>query len=63
MSPKLILDQRGAHMAEVPGGRQRITVPGLQGQESRSAGIDSGVASLVAELCGHERQAADGLGE
>jgi len=50
-------------MAEVPGGRQRITVPGLQGQESRSAGIDSGVASLVAELCGHERQAADGLGE
>src|SRR5450759_5904264 len=46
-------------MAEVPGGRQRITVPGLQGQESRSAGIDSGVVSLVAELRARERQAAE----
>jgi hypothetical protein len=34
----LILDQRGADMADLPGRRQRIAGARLQGQESRSAG-------------------------
>jgi len=44
---------------------ERFAVPGLQGQESRPAGarIDPGAVSLVAELRGHERQAAEKLEE
>jgi hypothetical protein len=56
----LILDQRGADMADLPGGASGLLVRGYQGRESDRlvTRIDSGVLSLVAELRGHERQAA-----
>ena len=43
--------------------RQRVAGARLQGQERRSVGdtIDPGVVSLVAELRGHERHAAEEL--
>jgi hypothetical protein len=60
-----ILDQRGRRHGRSARGRQRDTAPGLQGPESRSAGdpIDLAVVSLFAELRGHERQAAEELGQ
>jgi hypothetical protein len=57
----LILDQRGADMAELPGGASGLPVRGYKGKKAdrlvtRTA---PGVASMVAELRGHERQAAE----
>jgi hypothetical protein len=51
----LILDQRGADMADLTGA--------TTGKGGRSAGgrINPGVVSLVAELRGHQRQAAEEL--
>src|SRR5450759_1568134 len=53
----LILDQRGANMADLPGGASGLLVRDYRGKEAdvlvtRSA---PGVVSLVAELRGHER--------
>jgi hypothetical protein len=60
----LILDQRGADMAEVPGGASGLLVRDSKGKEADRlvTRIDPGVISLVAELRGHERQEAEELG-
>jgi hypothetical protein len=56
----LILDQRGADMADMPGGASEL----LRDYMGKEAGvlatrIDPVVVSLVAELRGHERQLAE----
>jgi hypothetical protein len=61
----VILDQRVAGMAEIPGGASGLLVRGCKGSEgdrliTRTA---PGVVTLVAELRGHERQAAEELGQ
>ena len=63
MSPRLVLDQRGADMADLPGGASGLLVRGYKGKEADRlvTRIDPGVVSLVAELRGHERQAAEEL--
>jgi hypothetical protein len=60
----LILDQRGADMADLPGGESGLLVRGYKGKETDRLvlRIDPRVVSLVAELRGHERQAAEELG-
>jgi hypothetical protein len=59
----LILDQRGAEMVDFARRRHRIAGARLQGQESRQAGGPHRRREvlLVAELRGHERQAAEEL--
>jgi len=59
----LILDQRGADMVDVPGGASGLLVRGYKGKEADRlvTRIDPGVVSRVAELRGHERQAAEEL--
>jgi hypothetical protein len=56
----LILDQRDVEMADVPGG-SGLPVRGCKGKETDLlvTRIDPGVVSLVAELRGHGRQAAE----
>ena len=55
----LLLQQRGAGMADVPGGAS-----GLLFRDSRGvARIDSGLVSLLAELRAHEQQAAQELSQ
>jgi hypothetical protein len=52
---------RGADMADLPGGASGLRVRGYKGKEADRlvTHIDPGVVSLVAELRGHERQAAE----
>jgi hypothetical protein len=59
----LILDQRGAEMADVHGGASGMLVRDYKGKEADPlvTRIDPGVVSLVAELRGHDRQAAEEL--
>jgi hypothetical protein len=59
----LILQQRGADMADVPGGASGLMVRDYKGKEADRlvSRIDPGVVSLLAELRGHERQAAEEL--
>jgi hypothetical protein len=59
----LILDQRGADMAEVPGGASGLLVRGYKRKKADRlvTQIDPDAVSLVAELRGHERQAAEEL--
>ena len=61
----LILDQRGADMGDLPGGASRSLMRDYKGKEAGRlvTRIDPGVVSLVAELRGHERQAAEELGQ
>jgi hypothetical protein len=56
-----LVDQRVADMADLAGGRERDTVPDHKGKEADRlvTRIAPGVVSLVAELRGHERQAAE----
>ena len=56
----LILDQRGAGMADIPGGASGLLCRNYKGKEADRlvTRIDPGVVSLVAELRGHERQTA-----
>lgn len=60
---ELILQQRGADMADVPGGASGLLVRDYKGKEADRlvSRIDAGVVSLFAELRGHERQAAEEL--
>ena len=60
----LILDRRGADMADLPGGASGLLVRGYKGKKADRlvTRIDPGVVSLVAELRGHERQAAEEAG-
>jgi len=53
----LILDQRRADMADLPGGASGLLRQGLQGQgaDRLVTRIDPGVILLVGELRGHER--------
>jgi hypothetical protein len=50
-------------MADLPGGASGMLVRGYKGKEADRlvTRIDPGVVSLVAELRGHERQAAEEL--
>jgi hypothetical protein len=64
----LVLDQRGADMVDLPGGASGLLARDYKGKETDTGprgaprrSIDPGVVSLVAELCGHERQAAEEL--
>jgi hypothetical protein len=59
----LLLVQRGADMADLPGGASRLLARDYKGKEADRlvTRIDPGVVSLVAELRGHERQAAQEL--
>ena len=59
----LILQQRGADMADLPGGTSGMLVRDYTGKKANRlvTRIDLGVVSLVAELRGHERQAAGEL--
>jgi hypothetical protein len=59
----LILQQRGADMADVPGGGSGLLVRDYKGKEADRlvTRIDPSVVSLVAYLRGHERQAAEEL--
>jgi len=61
----LVLDKRGAEMADLPGGASGLLVRSYKGKEADRlvTRIDPGVISLVAELRGHERQAAEELGQ
>src|SRR5450756_985194 len=60
----LILDQRGADMADLPGGASGLLCHGYKGGADRLVTrVDPGVVSLVAELRSHERQAAEGLSQ
>jgi hypothetical protein len=56
-------DERGADMADVPGGSSGILCRDYKGKEADRlvTRIDPGVVSLAAELRGHERQAAEEL--
>src|ERR1019366_7014225 len=56
-------DQRGADLADLPGGASGLLVRGYKGREADRlvTRIDPGVVSLVAELRAHERQAAEEL--
>ena len=60
---ELVLDQRGADMADLPGGASGMLARDYKGKEADRlvTRIDPGVVSLVAELRGHERQAAGEL--
>jgi hypothetical protein len=57
----LVLDQRGADMADLPGGASGLLVRDCKGKDANRlvTRIDHGVVSLVAELSGHQRQAAE----
>jgi hypothetical protein len=57
----LTLDQRGADMADLPGGASGLPVRDCRGKAADRlvTRIDPGVVSLVAELRAHERQAAE----
>jgi hypothetical protein len=59
----LILDQRGADMADLPGGASGLLVRDSKGKEADRLvpRIVSVVVSLVAEHRGHGRQAAEEL--
>jgi hypothetical protein len=59
----LILQQRGADMADVPGGASGLLMRDYKGKEPDRPvyRIDPGVVALLAELRGHERQAAEEL--
>jgi hypothetical protein len=59
----LVLDHRGADMADVPCGASGLLCRDYKGKEADRlvTRIDPGVVSLVAELRGHERQAAQEL--
>jgi hypothetical protein len=59
----LILDERGANIADVPGGASGFLCRDYMGKEADRlvTRIDPGVVSLVAEPRGHERQAAEEL--
>jgi hypothetical protein len=60
---ELLLDQRGADMADLPGGASGLLCRDYKGKDADVLviRIDPGVVSLVAELRGHERQAAEEL--
>jgi hypothetical protein len=57
----LILDLRVADMVDLPGGASGMLVRGYKGKKADRlvTRIDPGVVSVVAELRGHERQAAE----
>jgi hypothetical protein len=59
----LILQQRAADMADVPGGASGLLCRDFKGREATTQvyRIDPGVVSLVAELRAHERQAPEEL--
>jgi hypothetical protein len=59
----LILDQRGADMVDIPGGASGMLCRDYKGKEADRlvTRVDPGVVSLVAELRGHARQAAEEL--
>jgi hypothetical protein len=59
----LILDQRGADVADVRGGASGLLARGCMGKKAVRlvTRIDPCVVSLVAELRGHKRQAAEEL--
>jgi hypothetical protein len=61
----LILDQRGADMGDLSGGASGLLMRGYKGKKTDRlvTRIDPGVVSLVAELRGHERQAAQEWGQ
>ena len=61
----LILNQEGADMADLPGGPSGLLVRDHKGKRADwlVIRIDPGVVSLVAELRGHERQAAEEVGQ
>jgi hypothetical protein len=61
----LILDQRGAGMADIPGGASGMLARDYKGKEADVpvTRIDPGTVSMVAELRGHEQQAAEELGQ
>jgi len=59
----LILQQRAADMADVPGGASGLLVRDYKGKHADRlvTRIDPGVIALLAELRAHERQAAEEL--
>jgi hypothetical protein len=59
----LILDQRGADMADLPGGASGMLVRDYKRKEAGRlvTRIDPGVVAMAAELRGPERQAAEEL--
>jgi hypothetical protein len=61
----LIRDQRGGDMTDLPGGASGMLRRDYEGKEADRlvTCINPGVVSLVAELRGHERQAAEELGQ
>jgi hypothetical protein len=65
----LVLDERGADMAEVPGGASGLLCRDYKGKEADrlvtriDPGVVSMVVSMVAELRAHEKQAAEELGQ
>ena len=61
----LILDQRGADMADVPGGASGLLVRDYKGKAANQAvyRIDLGIVALASALLAHEKQAAEELGQ
>jgi hypothetical protein len=61
----MILDQRVADMADLSGGASGLLVRDCKGKETDRlvTRIAPSVVSLVSELRGHERQAAEELGQ
>ena len=59
----LALDQRGAGMADIPGGASGLLARDCKEADRLVTRIDPGGDSLVAELRAQERQAAEELGQ
>jgi hypothetical protein len=61
----MILDQRGADMADIPGGSTGLLLREYKGKKADRlvTRIDPAIISLFAELLRHERQAAHELGQ
>jgi hypothetical protein len=58
----LILDQRGADMADLPGGASGVLVRDYEEADRLETRTAPGVVSPLAELRGHERHAGEELG-
>jgi hypothetical protein len=59
-----LMTERGASMAEAPGGSTGLLVRQYQGRQAMPVyKVDTGLLSLLSELRAHEKQAAEELGQ
>lgn len=60
-----IIQERGADMADIPGGRSGLLCRDYKGKDATAEvyKIDPGIVGLLGELRAHEKQAAEQLGQ